>query len=287
MRAAVLGTIGLLAAGSAGAEWIGGTEAALTTDSNVTRAQRESDIRSDSALLVSISGGQYLQLTDRTGLALTGTLQREEHQHYAGLSHFGLGPSVSVRTKLGVGAMVPWLRVSASALRLEFDDDARSGWLFVVAGATGRRLSERIDVRAQVRLERRIADRSEALVRGISGAVFDLDGASVSVDGDYALTAATLVSAGYSYRVGDVVSSTRRNSAIFGASKAIAADPVFGSDTIAYKLDARSHTIDLRVSHAIGDRMSLNLGLGRSFTYGDGGNDYYGTHVTAAVMYDF
>jgi hypothetical protein len=277
----------MLCPAPAQAEWIADAEAAFMFDDNVSRAQRESDIRSDGALLVRASGGQYVQLSDRTGATLAATVQRQEHRRYSGLSHIGFGPSASLRTKLGVGADAPWVRLSASAMRREFDNDVRSGWLFAVAAAAGLRLGERVGVRAEVSLERQLADRKERLLARLPGDAFDLDGASLSVAADYTMTRETIVSLGYTFRSGDVVSSTRRNAAIFSASEAIARDPAFGPDIIAYKLGADSHVFDLRLSHALGSSMSINVGLGRSLTYGDGGNNYYASSVSASLLYNF
>ncbi len=285
--AAVALTGAVLAASPARAEWIADAEAAYVFDDNVSRAQRESDIRSDAAFLLRAGGGYYFQLSDRTGATLSATLMRQEHVRYSGLSHIGIGPSASIRTKLGVGPDAPWVRLSASALRREFDNDVRSGWLFAVAGAAGVHVAERVGVRAEVRLERQLADRKDALVAGISGAAFNLDSISMSLAADYTVTRDTTVSLGYGYRNGDVVSSTRRNRAIFSVSKAIAPDPVFGADVIAYRLGADSHIFDVRVSHALGSRMSINFGLARSLSYGDGGNNYYGSSATASLLYNF
>ena len=269
------------------AEWIADAEAAFFFDDNVTRGQRESDVKSDAALLARATGGYYFQLGERTGATLGVTVQREQHLRYAGLSATGAGPSVAVRTKLGLGPQAPWIRLAASALRLDYDDDLRTGWLLSASAGAGARVSERVGLRAEVLLERHVADQRRALVRNISGAAFDVEGASLSLGADYMVTRATSVSAAYTYRTGDVVSSTRRHASIFGVSSAIARDPVFGPDTIAYKLDAHSHVVELRVSHALSERSSLNVGFARSFTYGDGGNDYYGNSLSASLIYNF
>jgi hypothetical protein len=159
--------------------------------------------------------------------------------------------------------------------------------LYTVAGAVGMRVSERIELRTELRLERSRADRTQALVPGISGAAYDLDSASVSFGGSYMLNRDSVVSLGYTYRTGDVVSSTRRNRTIFTESSAIAPDPAFGPDIIAYKLDAESHVFDARLSHALGNRASVNVGVGRSLTYGNGGNHYYSSNVSASLLYNF
>jgi hypothetical protein len=286
--AAALAMSALLGASQARAEWIADAEAAYVFDDNVSNAQLERDVRSDAAFLVRASGGYYFQLSDRTGATLNATLVREEHVRYSGLSHTGFGPSASIRTKLGVGVDAPWVRLSASALRREFDDgDLRTGWLFAVAAAAGVRVQERVGLRAEARLERQLADRKEPLSERFSGAAFDLDSATLSLAADYTVSRATTVSVGYSYRSGDIVSSTLRNAAIFSASEAIARDPAFGPDVIAYRLNANSHVFDLRLSHALGKRMSVNFGFGRALSYGDGGNNYYRSSVTTSLLYDF
>lgn len=277
----------LLGSVHAQAEWFGSAATAVTFDDNVSRAQRSSDIRSDHSFLLHAVGGYHHQLDGNSGISLSMQAEREWFVHYEDLSAVRVGPAVALRTKLGLGPQAPWLRLSASALRLEHDDDLRRGWLFEIAAAGGARLTERLALFGEARMEKRRADHSEPVVRNISGAVFDIDGYSASVGGDYALSRATAVSLSYSYRVGDVVSSTRRNAAIFGASDAIARDPAFGPDVIAYRLRARSHVLDLRVSHALGERTSINLSMARSFTYGNGGNDYYGNRVTASLLVDF
>jgi len=291
MNTAAAVSIAALACGVAAidarAEWIADAEAAFVFDDNVSRGQRSHDIRSDSAFLVRAGGGYYFQLTDRTGATVGANRQRSQYHRYSGLSSTGIGPDASVRTKLGLGPDAPWVRLSASALRLEFDDDIRTGWLFAIAGAAGVRVSERVELRAELRLERSRADRTQALVPGISGAAYDLDSTNLSFSGDYMLTRDTTVSLGYTYRTGDVVSSTRRNRAIFTASSAIAPDPAFGPDVIAYRLDAQSHVFDVLVSHALGNRASVNVGFGRSLTYGDGGNNYYGSNAAVTLSYNF
>ena len=276
-----------MAATDARAEWIADAEAAYVFDDNVSRAQRESDIRSDAAFLLRTGGGYYFQLTDRTGATVGANLQRSHHVRYSGLSSTGIGPYASVRAKLGLGPDAPWVRLSASALRQEFDNDIRTGWLFSIAGAAGVRVNERVELRTELRLERSRADRTQAIVPGISGAAYDLDSASVSFGGDFMLSRDAVISLGYTYRTGDVVSSTRRNRAIFTASSAIAPDPAFGPDIIAYRLDAQSHVFDVRLSHALGNRASVNVGFGRSLTYGDGGNNYYSSNVNASLLYTF
>jgi hypothetical protein len=45
-----------------------------------------------------------------------------------------------------------------------------------LAAGAGKRFTERLDLRIELQFERRTADRKQAVVRGISGAAFDLDG---------------------------------------------------------------------------------------------------------------
>jgi hypothetical protein len=289
-RTRIIGAAGiaaLLHGECAMATWIGDVEASFFYDNNVNRAQRESDILSDSALLVRATGGRYFQLTDRTSLSLTASASREEHHRYSGLSNFGIGPAFALRTKLGVGTAAPWLRLSGSVLRLEYDNDLRTGWHSTAVVGAGQRVTERLDLRAELRYENRNADRTGPGVRGISGAAFDVEGVSAALAGTFAITGETLLTFGYTHRVGEVVSSTRRNSAIFAVSKAITPDPVFGPDFVAYTLDARSKIIDLGLSHALGARTSANVFFTRNLTYGDGGNNYYSSAIGISVLHAF
>lgn len=72
----------LAVSGGVRAEWFADACTAFVHDDNVSHAQRDSDIRSDHALVAHASGGYYVQLTDRTGATLAASVRREQFSHY-------------------------------------------------------------------------------------------------------------------------------------------------------------------------------------------------------------
>ena len=90
--------------------------------------------------------------------------------------------------------------------------------------------------------DRRDGKNDTPVAPGISGAVFDLKGSTRSLQATCDVDERWQLQAGYSLRTGGVVSSTRRNLAIFQASSAVAADPAFGPDYFSYQLQGRTTT---------------------------------------------
>jgi hypothetical protein len=260
---------------SAGAEWIAEAEAGPVYESNLSHGQLERDIKSDAALVLSASAGRHIALGDYSGLSVTGDAKVGAYNRYGGLNHLDLGVGLAFRSKVGLGATAPWWRATGTAARLNYQNDVRDGWLYTVGLGAGKRVGEKWDLRGDYRYDKRTADQSTGAVPGLSGGVFDQKGHSVLVNADYAYSESISVSAGYTRRVGDVVATTQRNFTIFSASMAIAPDPVFGSDTFAYKLRATVHVLFLGVSRALNGRSSLNFGFERQISHGAGNNNYY------------
>jgi hypothetical protein len=274
-------------AAAARAEWIAEVETAAVHESNLSHGQLQRDIKSDTALEVAASAGEHFALGDYSGLSITGNAKSAAYDRYGGLNHLDLGAAAALRSKLGLGAAAPWWRVAATATRLDYRNDVRDGWLYTLGSGAGMRVGEKWNIRGDYTYERRTADQDRGIARGISGAVFNQKSHSVQLNADYAFSAATSISAGYMWRIGDVAATTLRNFTIFSASTAIAADPAFGADTIAYKLRAVTHVLSIGVSQALNARSSLNFGLERQISHGTGNNDYYNNIVRLVFAYSF
>jgi hypothetical protein len=262
-------------------------QAGLLYDSNLSRAQLERDIKSDTAALASLQWGQFIPVAD--GLAITAgvDVRTEIYGRYSGLDNVNFGGWLSVRRKIGLGALAPWISAHASAGRLEYRNSIRDGWRYSVGVSAGKRITERLNLRADYWYEARTADREEPVVASISGAVFDLEGHNVGIAGDYALTDRLTIFAGYTVREGDVASSTQRNRAIFRNSTAITRDPVFGDNVFGYRINATTHAGRLGLSCGLGDANSLNFAVERWVSRGEGGLDYYNTLVGASYVHSF
>jgi len=257
-------------------------------DDNLTRAELTRDIKGDSALAVTASAGPRFQLTGYDSVALTATVAVTKFRHYDGLDNASPGLALTYRRKLGLGPYVPQLALSGSATRLEYRDGLRDGWLYAAEVEASKRLSERWGVRATFRSERRDADDvPERVVPFISADVFDLASRSVGIHADFAYTPRYVFSAGFTLHRGDIVSTTQRNRPIFLASSAIAPDRVFGDNTFAYTMQARTGALSMGVSRELGPQASLSLGYEHRDSRADGGIDYRSNIVRATYLHDF
>jgi hypothetical protein len=233
------------------------------------------DIRSDRALTVSASVGQFIQLDRDHSLTMSLDLKTEQYNHFGGLSNVSTGAAIGARRKFGVGAAAPWVRVSASATHFDFNESVRDGWLYRGGLSVGKRIAERWEVQAEYSVERRTGDDAVPIVRALPGDTFDLRSQSATLDVRFSVSEQTLVFVGHAWRNGDVVSTSMPNARIFRTSTALSRDPVFGPGMFAYKLDAITHTLSLGASQALGTRSALNASYQRQMTHGAGDNDYF------------
>lgn len=260
----------------------------LVYDDNLTRAQLARDIKADLSLVVSTSGGPRFQLGDHDSLSLKANLAGSKYRDYDGLDNFNAGLALSYRHKFGLGTYVPQLALTGSAARLEYDDRLRDGWLYAAEAEASQRFTERLALRAFMRSERRDADHvPDRVVSFIRANVFDLRSNSAGIGADFAYSPRYLVSLGYTWHRGDIVSTTQRNLPIFLASSAIAPDPVFGGNTYAYTMQARTRVFSLGVSRELGRQASLSLGYEYRDSRANGGIDYTGNLFRATYLYGF
>jgi hypothetical protein len=281
--------IGLMTACSAvaHADWLLDFEGGVLHDSNLTNAQLQRDTKSDSAVTASFSGAHSTQLSRDFSVAVALDLRSEAYQRFSGMTNASAGTTLSVKRKLGVGAAAPWIRLSAAAARLEFNDRVRDGWLYGTALAGGQRIAQRWELQVRYSVDRRKGDNEIAALRTVSGDVFDLRAQTLTLDLRYALSDGTLLFAGYAWRDGDVVSSSTPNAKIFASSSAITPDAVFGPNHYAYKLDASSRLLNAGVSQVLSRRSALNVTYQRQVTHAQGDNNYYKNVFAATYAHSF
>lgn len=260
----------------------------LAYDDNLTRAQLGRDIKGDLALTVAASGGPRFQLSEHDSLSLKGTLAATKYRHYEGLDNINAGLALGYRRKFGLGPYVPQFALTGSATRLDYDSRLRDGWLYAAEAEASKRVTDRFALRAFVRSERRESDDVPArVVPFIRANVFDLSSRSAGIGADFAYDPRYAVSIGYTWHRGDIVSTTQRNLPIFLASSAIAPDPVFGDNTYAYTMSARTRVFSIGVSREVGRQASVNLRYEYHDSRADGGIDYSGNLFRASYLYGF
>ncbi len=234
-------------------------------DSNPALAETDADIEGEMSVGARVSGGWYQQLTDRIGLSATADVAGEHHAQFTGLDYVGIGGSVSLRGKLGLGINAPWWRVGGNLMARDYDFDLRDGLHYGASASVGKRIGERLSVELKYAYDGRRSDKTEDVpivvqLFGIGGGAFDLNGNTVSVGATYDLTGKLAVSARYSHRWGLVCSSTRIYLPALLASTAVNYDPVFGVDRVAYTGPAETDFYNINFSYALSEYASLNAG---------------------------
>jgi hypothetical protein len=204
------------------------------------------------------------------------------------MNSVALGGTASWGRKFGLGAFVPWTKVSASFAGEQYGESIRNGLRSNFMLRVGQRLSERLELSGGGSFERYRADDVVNVVPGLSGDAFSLLGRSVFARADYALNERWAGFAGVAARRGDVTASTRLNREIFEYSNAVTLDPAFGSDYIAYRLSGTT-TWDFiaGASLALGDYSSANLAVARAITYASGGLEYQSTRINASIIFNY
>jgi hypothetical protein len=269
------------------AAWIADLETGVVYEDNLSFASMGRDIKGAAAFTTSAAAGVATYLSDRNAVSLTGDGVGALYEQYSGLDHISLGVTAAFRSKLGLGAAAPWVRVAASGGRLQYRDDVRDGWYYRVAAGIGKRFGERWALRADYAFDGRTADHERVVTPRLPADVFDQQAHTLSARADFQATTALVLFGRYALRLGDVASTTQRNAEIFAASSAVVADPAFGSNTLAYKIDATTHILGAGLSLALGARWSLNVGYEHQIGLGDGGIDYHNNVVSGTVLFSY
>jgi hypothetical protein len=287
-RACALVAAGLLlAAPTARADTFADARAGVVYDDNLTRAQRQADIRADTAATLTASGGWFFVPTGQDGVALSLHADADAYARFHGLDTVSAGAGARWKHKFGTGLKVPWIALALDVARGAWRDDIRNGARLDAGLEAGKRFGTTFDASLGVTLDRRSADHDRPVVPGISGKVFELAGQGAFARAAWDITPDLQLGARADVRRGDVVSTTRINLEIFEASDAIAADPAFGPGFFAYRLRGTTTTATLNLSYALGDRASLNLTYADAHTRAYDGLDYRNRATTLALAWSF
>lgn len=255
----------LLAARLAHADWIFDGKLESEYDDNVPRAISGRDVAGDFSVNAEVAPGTYFQLTDRLGFTLAAPLSGSLFADFDGLNNVSAGLSAALRAKLGLGPEALWIRAAAGASWYDFDHALRDSWRYRAALNAGRWIGTRWQLQIGYAFDRRRATEVEDIPFlvtnfGIPGDAFDGDAHTLSLAATYTITPRLAGVLGYARRMGDVTATTRRDFEVFEYSDAIAADPVFGPDRVAYRVDVDTDVYTAGLSYALGQRGSLNLG---------------------------
>lgn len=272
---------------SAFGDWATAVQARVRYDDNVGDAQSSDDIVSDSIVSAAASAYQLYPLDDHYVVTIAGDLGGESYRRLDGLSNAYVGGAVALRRRWGLGAFAPWARLGVQAIRSDYRDDYRNGWLTRASLTVGQRFDERWNVLGEYTWERRTAPTQPQEVAGISGDAFSQSSNNLSTGVEYTWRENTYLTFGVVGRHGDVVSTTLDHYDQLSASRAIAADPAFGSIAYAYKLTATTWGVNAGIKFAPISHAMLGLEFERLDAHADGGNDYVKSVLALTWDYGF
>lgn len=238
------------------ADWVRDFKTEGLFNDNVTRANRDADVRDDFAFGASARVGRFEQ-SGAWRLTLTGDFDSQLWSRFDDFDHVSAGATAAVRYKFGLGTKAPFVRIEGSARFADFRQDEQDGWRTRTAIVAGKRLTERLGVELGYRFDEVRANHR----------LFDQEGHSFSLRAAFDLTASTQLTAGYTLRRGDVISYARPPRpdllALAHTSREVA---TFGEPFIAYNLDATSHTFSIGVSQAITQHFGVSVRYERQET---------------------
>jgi hypothetical protein len=257
------------------AQWQADFGASLVYDSNLPQAQLASDIVDDFGVAARAGIARSFSVGDHADLSTGIEAKVLRYATYEGASVISLGASAGYRRKLGLGLTAPRVGVDASLAWEDSPEPVRDGYRFLASAFFSKRFDERLEASVTLAYDRREQRDATSVVPGIPGDPFSLQSRSVTLRGSYAFGERATFIASAGARGGDVVSSTRRNPEIFVESAAIAPDPAFGPDYIAYRLTgARTLSLGAGVAYELSRRSSLEAFLTTHDTRARGGLDY-------------
>lgn len=256
-------------------------------DSNVNNAQMENDKAAVSILDATISATGHFPFENGNSLSITAESKGEAFDRYNGLNNVSLGAVMAYRKKWALGAYAPWTGLSLSSAHLNFTNNIRNGWRNRIALRGGKRIDERLDVRAEYMVERRSANSLAPDQPGISGDVFSLNSRTIALNAAYTLNESTFLACGALLRRGDVVASTSETTKIISASKAIAVDPVFGPHFYAYRMDGTTYGLNVDLNFEMTLHSLLSASISRQVTHTTGDNNYAKTVQMISWNYNF
>src|SRR5439155_19267378 len=108
----------------------------------------DADARDDFAFNALARFGKFTQLTDVLRFTLTLDVDAQLWTQFEDLDNVAGGATASLRYRFGLGAMVPFVRVEASARYADFQQDLQDGCRYRATVVVGKRIMERLEMEA-------------------------------------------------------------------------------------------------------------------------------------------
>jgi hypothetical protein len=257
----------------------------MSWDSNVSRAQLTGDIVSDRSHGLFGSIGSRWDVGTGGSILLSADGEGTGHLRYSGLDETKLAIKAQSRYKFGLGGEAPWIGATASIFRSWHPVSLRDQYGADLTVTIGKRWSDRLTT--AIAATRDIRHQAEDIPRlaAFDTNVYDGTGTTIFGDLSFALNPRWILNGNLGQREGAVVSTTRRNFAIFSASTAIAPDQTFGPDFFGYRVQGRTTSSNLGLTWLLGESLALQATYGQDSTHANGNLDYDTRSVALNLIY--
>lgn len=236
-------------------------------DSNIGASQAN-DEKEDSAFYSALLAADYVvPLSDQFALTLRGQLQGDAYDRFDELSNGRALGMLRLAWKPGADFFTPVLNGWASAARLEYGSEIRTGNEY----RGGLYVLQQITTKIMSKVE------LKGFHRESEGRVFDLSGQAASVSVNWMITPVVSSIVGFEYQTGDATSSAAPNARIARAAEEIEPDDAFGgiaNNQFAYRIDARTRIATAGLNWRFAPDWAVDAQVQSISVDGDFGNQY-------------
>ncbi len=274
---------------SASGEWYSSMEGKYKYNNNLNNGV-SGDTVDDSIFALTAVGGKYFQLNDHYKFSIQSEFDGEVYDRFKGMNNIVLGGSAALTKKWALGLYAPWTSLSFRGSYLDYNNQVRSGSKLHVQLSSGKRITERLSVWADLQFEKRFTDSNVIVDQGVSGAVYNLTNKHFKLNSVYVFNSGLFIKSSYQFRQGDVVTTTLKenvNSNIDAVTTAVTEDSTFGPNAEAYRLTGITHILSASVSKVIMPHWLMSVEYQYVMIYGKGNNNYFGSMPTLTSSYDF
>lgn len=236
-------------------------------DDNLLSAQDNAEKEGAPFFSTLLAGDAVWIASNAVSLVLRGQVQSDLYARFNDLSNGKALLMVRANYKTGVGFFAPLLTGWASAAKLEYGSEIRSGEEFRGGALLTEQLSTQLSLRGELKGFHR---------RG-EGQVFDLSGQSAVIGLAWLIDPQLTTTLSYEFQTGDSTASgtpTLRNTQV---ADALEPDDAFGGlarNQFAYRFDAQTYTVTAGFNYRLTPDLALDAQLQSVGVDGDSGNQY-------------
>jgi hypothetical protein len=252
------------------------TEFSYTTDSNITRAQNDPDIRADRALGVGIGLSLNQPIDAHTRMLSRVFVRGEAFAENTKLTNAAAGASATFQYRTSGHLLAPTFGVFARLSVAQFRSDIRNSTFYTGGLSFNKNLTDRVVTTVII----------SGTVRDSDSLVFDTRDGSALLNIDYQLRGGSAWYLSYNFLGGDTVSTGAPTLQILDAAKAVVADDAFGgaaANQFAYRIHAYTHVVTLGFNFSIAVHHALDLSA--RYAHADADNDLTYDRTLYSVAY--